>query len=77
MEVEDQVLIIFALTRGYLDDVEIKNLQRFEKEYLEYVHSVKPKIIDELVKTKDISESLEKKIISAIEDFKGTFNQEE
>jgi F-type H+-transporting ATPase subunit alpha len=77
MEVEDQVLIIFALTRGYLDDVEIKNLQRFEKEYLEYVHSVKPKIIDELVKTKDISVSLEKKIISAIEDFKGTFNQEE
>jgi F-type H+-transporting ATPase subunit alpha len=77
MEVEDQVLIIFALTRGYLDDIEIKNLQRFEKEYLEYIHSVKPRIIDELVKTKDISESLEKKIISAIEDFKGTFNQEE
>ncbi len=77
MEVEDQVLIIFALTRGYLDDIELKNIQRFEKEYLEYIHSVKPKIVDELVRTKDISESLEKQIISAIEDFKGGFNQEE
>ena len=76
MEVEDQVLIIFALTRGYLDDIEIKMLRSFEKEYLEYIHSTKPDIIDELVRTKDISEELENKIISAIGDFKGTFSQD-
>ncbi len=76
MDVEDQVLIIFALTRGYLDDIDIKRLQRFEKEYLEYIHSAKPDIVDELAGTKDISDELEKKIISAIEDFKGTFSQD-
>jgi F-type H+-transporting ATPase subunit alpha len=76
MEVEDQVLIIFALTRGYLDDIEIKMLRSFEKEYLEYIHSTKPDIIDELIRTKDISEELENKIISAIGDFKGTFSQD-
>ena len=54
MDVEDQVLILFALTNGYLDDIEVKKLQRFEKEYLEFIHSNCADIMADLKKTKDI-----------------------
>jgi F-type H+/Na+-transporting ATPase subunit alpha len=74
MDVEDQVLILFALTRGYLDDQEINKLQRFEKEYLEFIHSTGTGILEELKKTKDISKELEEKIISITERFKKSFN---
>jgi F-type H+/Na+-transporting ATPase subunit alpha len=74
MDVEDQVLILFALTNGYLDDIEVKSLQRFEKEYLEFIHSNCADIVEELKKTKDIDEKSEQKIKNALERFKKSFN---
>ncbi|MBE3094350.1 MAG: F0F1 ATP synthase subunit alpha [Actinobacteria bacterium] len=74
MDVEDQVLILFALTNGYLDDIEVKKLQRFEKEYLEFIHSNCADIMEDLKKTKDIDEKLEQKIKNALERFKKSFN---
>jgi F-type H+-transporting ATPase subunit alpha len=74
MDVEDQVLILYALTRGHLDDIQLNKLQRFEKEYHEFVHSTGTDILEELKKTKDISKELEEKIISIIERFKKSFS---
>jgi F-type H+-transporting ATPase subunit alpha len=74
MDVEDQVLILFALTNGYLDDIEVKKLQRFEKEYLEFIHGNCADIMADLKKTKDIDEKLEQKIKNALERFKKSFN---
>ena len=74
MDVEDQVLILFALTNGYLDDIEVKKLQRFEKEYLEFIHSNCADIMADLKKTKDIDEKLEQKIKNALERFEKSFN---
>lgn len=74
MDVEDQVLILFALTNGYLDDIEVKDLQRFEKDYLEFIHSNCADIIEDLKKTKDIDEKSEQKIKNALERFKKSFN---
>jgi F-type H+-transporting ATPase subunit alpha len=73
MPVEDQVLIIFALTRGYLDDIEIKAVGNFEKELISYMHSSQKDIIYKLDSSKDISEELEKQITGAIENFKKNF----
>jgi F-type H+-transporting ATPase subunit alpha len=74
MDVEDQVLILFALTNGYLDDIEVKKLQRFEKEYLEFIHSNCADIMTDLKKTKDIDEKLDQEIKNALERFKKSFN---
>jgi F-type H+-transporting ATPase subunit alpha len=73
MDVEDQVLILYALTRGFLDDIEINRLGRFEKEFLEFMHSVHSAVIGEIKNSKDISEDLNGKIVSAIEQFKKSF----
>ena len=39
MEVEHQVLILYALTKGYLDDVAINDIKNFEKELVNYVNN--------------------------------------
>ncbi len=74
MDVEDQVLIIYALTKGFLDDIEVKKLKSFEKEYLEYMHSSHLEMINEIRNKKDIDSKLEQNINKAITSFKQTFN---
>jgi len=74
MDVEDQVLIIYALTKGFLDDIEVKKLQRFENEYLEFVHGSHSDIIVELASSRDIDEKLEQKIQDALASFKKSFD---
>ncbi|MHB1347287.1 MAG: F0F1 ATP synthase subunit alpha [Candidatus Humimicrobiaceae bacterium] len=73
MPFENQVIVIFALTRGYLDDIEIKNVSIFEKELISYMRGTKKDLVESLFKTKDISEELEKQLASAIEAFKNNF----
>jgi F-type H+-transporting ATPase subunit alpha len=74
MPVEDQVLIIYALTKGYLDDINVHNIQNFEKRYLHFMHENYPKIVNQIKKTKDLSEELEEKIRKAILDFKISYS---
>ena len=73
MDVEDQVLVLFSLINGFMDDVEIKELQRFEKEYLEFMHSKHSDIVDKLKKTSDISTELDGRISAAVKEFKTVF----
>jgi len=71
---EDQVLIIYALTKGYLDDIKLHNIQNFEKEYIRFLHESYPKIVNQIKNTKDISEELEEEIMKAILDFKVSYS---
>ena len=73
MPFEDQVLVIFALTRGYLDDIDIKDVKNFEKELISYMRNSKTDLVENLSTTKDISEDLEKHLSDAIEAFKKLF----
>jgi F-type H+-transporting ATPase subunit alpha len=72
MPVEDQVLMIFALTRGYLDGIEIKDVKNFEKEFISYMKGTRTDLVSMLSETKDISEELEKQLSAAIETFKNS-----
>jgi len=73
MDVIDQVLVLFSLINGFMDDVEIKEVQRFEKEYLEYMHSKHSNIVEKLKETSDINNELEGKISAAVNEFKTVF----
>jgi F-type H+-transporting ATPase subunit alpha len=74
MEEEEQILIIFALINGYLDDIEINSIPQFEEEYLEFIRTAHPKIIEELKSKKDIPQELEKQIRQVIDRFKERFS---
>lgn len=73
MSAEDQVLILFALTKGYLDDLDISKLQQFEKEYLDFMHFNNKEIMEELKETKDLHLELERKMALSVAEFKKVF----
>jgi len=73
MPVENQVLIIYAVTNGHLDDIPVNNIRRFEKEFLSYVRNYHGEIPAEIREKKVISKELEEKIVEVIKEFKAKF----
>jgi F-type H+-transporting ATPase subunit alpha len=74
MPVEEQVLMIWSANEGYLDDVEIKDIKRFEKELLEFVKSQHPKALEQLRTVKDIkNDAVKGAVKAALDAFKRTF----
>jgi F-type H+-transporting ATPase subunit alpha len=73
LNVVDQVLIIYAGTRGHLDKVPANQVREWETQFLKFVHDQKPEIWDELNTKKDLSDDLTKTIEAAIKEFQGQF----
>jgi F-type H+-transporting ATPase subunit alpha len=71
--VEDQVIAIYAGTKGYLDDIAAPDVRRFEADLIEYVHSREADIPKEIVETGKLSDDGAKKLAAAIEEFKRGF----
>lgn len=74
MKVEHQVVLFYAAINKYLLDIPLKDITKFEKEFLEYMDSSSPQILHEISVTKELLGETEEKVIKAIEDFKKTFN---
>src|SRR5439155_12728240 len=75
--VEKQVMIIYAATNGYLDDVPVDQVSAWESAFYRYMDANHPEIDEEIieksVKARDkMSEDLLKQLNSAIEEFKKT-----
>ncbi len=77
MHVSDQVLIIFALIHGYLDDVPISGIKNFEKEFLAYMHKSKKELVKKIVETKELDPKTEGRLKEALKEFKAKFSPEE
>ena len=60
----EQVISLFAGTRGYLDDLKITDIQRFEKELIQFIRSDHPDVFKELIIAGKLSEELEEKLES-------------
>lgn len=73
MEMEDQVMIIYTVVKGYLDDIPVDNIERFEKEFLSYLHSNYPEIGETIHEEGKLSEETEEKLVKAIKEFKDKF----
>jgi len=73
MSVEKQVVIIFAASKGYLDDLEINKVALFEVGLFEYLDANSKDLLDEIVKKGKITDELEQKLNSAIDNFKTGF----
>ena len=72
MKVEHQVILFYTAISKFLLDIPVEYIKRFEKEFLEYMDSSYPQIIQEISLTKELSGELEEKIIDAINEFKKT-----
>lgn len=63
--VEHQVVVIWAVSNGHLDEVEMDKIKQWETLYLEYLESKHPGIIKEIKTRKELSEALIKKLGTA------------
>jgi F-type H+-transporting ATPase subunit alpha len=72
MPVIDQVISIFAASKGFLDDVDTKHVAQFEKDLQNYFSTTAKSVRDELASKKDIK-ALDKQMSEACTAFKGTW----
>ena len=70
---ENQIIVIFAGGQGYLDDLPVSEVRRFETEFLEFVAKDYPDIPHTIAKTKDLPKEMQDKLHSALKAFKAKF----
>lgn len=73
MPVEDQVLLIYAGTQGFIDDVPVEGVKAFEEGLINFLKAKKQDIRNELRDKKALDDDLMAKINAAIQEFKKTF----
>ena len=73
LPVEDQVAIIFAATKGYLDELPLNRVQEFESDYLEYLHSNAGDLLAAIRHSGELSPASEQALSSLTDDFLKTF----
>jgi F-type H+-transporting ATPase subunit alpha len=73
--VERQVVSIYYGTKDYLEDIQIKDVKKFEKEVLEFVEVKYKQIFESIKKDKDISKETDELLIKAGQEFLATFKK--
>ncbi|MBL4951723.1 F0F1 ATP synthase subunit alpha [Neobacillus sp. OS1-32] len=71
LPVEKQVMILYALTRGFLDDIPVQDIRRFEGEFYNWLDHNRKELLDQIVTTKDLPKDDD--MAEAINAFKKTF----
>ncbi|OPJ55261.1 F0F1 ATP synthase subunit alpha [Alkalithermobacter paradoxus] len=77
VDVEKQIMIIYAVTNGYLKDIPVNQIKRFEEEFFKFMDDMRSEIGKSIVETKDLSKENEEALKNAIEEFKSKFIIEE
>ena len=75
MTVAEQVISVFCGVKGYLDDIELKDIAEFENKIIEKCKSDKPEIIESILASGKLEEDNEKKLTSIILDLKKNFDK--
>jgi F-type H+-transporting ATPase subunit alpha len=76
LPVEKQVVIIYAGTRGYLDDIPVKAIRKFEDELYPFIETKYPQIFENIRTKQKIDDETEELIKKALEEFKAQFSVE-
>jgi len=73
MSVAEQVICVFCGVKGYLDDINLKDINEFENKILAKCNSENPEILDTINKSGKLEEETEKSLIKIIEELKKNF----
>jgi F-type H+-transporting ATPase subunit alpha len=73
LDLSGEILPLYSVTHGFLDDVAIDDVKRFEKEMLEFVKTSHPELVREIEEKRDLDDELEEKIRRVISEFKERF----
>ncbi|HRK32495.1 MAG TPA: F0F1 ATP synthase subunit alpha [Tepidisphaeraceae bacterium] len=70
MAVEQQVMVIYAATKGFIDDVPLNRIAEFQDKFLAHVDASAADVRTELADKKELSDAAEQKLVAAIKSFK-------
>jgi F-type H+/Na+-transporting ATPase subunit alpha len=71
--VENQVAIIYALTNGYLDDVDVAQIKNWERDFHIYLGANNPEILSEIRDSRVLAKEVEEKLVAAIKRYRDLF----
>ncbi|MTV49581.1 F0F1 ATP synthase subunit alpha [Heliobacillus mobilis] len=71
--VEEQVAIIFSAVNGYLDDIEVADVLKFEEGFIKVLRTQKADILKDIREKKALNDDITERLKKAIEEFKKTF----
>ena len=74
MTVAEQVISVFCGVKGYLDDVELKDIAEFESKIIEKCKSEKPEILESVLSSGKLEEDTEKSLVETIMELKKNLN---
>ena len=73
LPVEKQVLIIYAGTNGFIDEIPLTALKKYEQELYSFVESKHPDIFADIIKKRELDSDLRAKMNKALDEFKAVF----
>ncbi len=73
MSMVEQVSVLFAATQGFLDDIPVESVKKFEEEFLRFMKDSKADVMKELGEKKAFDDELKPKMMAALEQFKKVF----
>jgi len=76
VDVEKQVLVIWAATNGYTDDIAVEDIRRFEIGLLKFIESSRPGLLSDIREQKSLTEDIKAGLKQVLEDFKIEWQKE-
>jgi F-type H+-transporting ATPase subunit alpha len=73
VSMEKQVTILYVAINGYLDDVPVEKVRDFEASFYKYMDNAHPEVGSAIAREKDLSQTTEEALKSAIREFKQTY----
>jgi F-type H+-transporting ATPase subunit alpha len=73
MTMAEQILVLYAGTQGFTDDVDVEKIRDFEESLLSHMKAQKQEILDEIADKKALDEALKEKLNDVIGAFKSTY----
>ena len=73
--VEEQIVILWAVTNGYLDEVEVSKVRDYEQKYISYLKLREKKLLAEIASKKELDEGMLKVLEKATKEFGKTYGK--
>jgi F-type H+-transporting ATPase subunit alpha len=73
LPVERQVVILYAAINGFVDQLAVGQLKRYEADLLRFIEARKPEIFTQILEKKQLSDDVKAMLNAALEQFKGEF----
>ncbi len=69
MKIHEQIALLYAGTRGYLDEFPVETLGRFENEFLEYLDNHHAGLVEKLREMTELTEEIEQNLVKTLKEF--------